>query len=186
MQSLLSLAFAFLLLVSPVSLLSVNEAWVERVNKNLLPLLNKFSIKRQGPFGLSNVITPVVNVSTLEEEQALSQQTAFSTGTLTTAGGQVILVVVPGQTWNVEHVVMGSVAGLLSAHRDAFFLFDGTNIIPMKNDQPDTGVTVFGTGFQTSFSPPLVLTGGQGFVIQRQVTGAATTSSIWIHYRRAI
>lgn len=169
-----------------MSLLSLNEAWVERVNKNLLPLLNKFSIKRQGPFGLSNVIQPIVNVETLEEAQAEAQLTAFSTDTLTIVNGQVLLLVTAGQTWSIEHVAMGSVAGLLSAHRDSFFLFDGINTIAMANDQPDTGVTVFSTGFQSSFSPALVLKAGQGFVIQRQVVGAATTSSIWVHYRRAL
>lgn len=85
-------------------LLSVGEAWVERVNKNLLPLLNKFSIKRQGPFALSNIIIPVVDVETLEEVQAASSQTATAQGTLNAVNSEVLVTVPVGETWLIDYV----------------------------------------------------------------------------------
>lgn len=164
--------------------LSVAEAWVERVNKNLLPLLNKFSIRRQGPFGLSNVIQPIVNVETLEEVQAASQQRALITGTLSAVNSFISLLVPVAEVWSVEFVAAGSGTGSVSAARDIFTLLVGGVPTAMKGDFPDTGVTVRQTGFAHSFNPPIVLVAGEGFTLQRVVLGGSSVSNIRLFFRR--
>ena len=186
MRSLLLLACASVLLVSSMALLSVNEAWVERVNKNLLPLLNKFSIRRQGPFGLSNVIQPIVNVETLEEAQAEAQQHGSVTGTLAAAGSSIVLVIPAGQVWNVETIIAGSIGGLANPHTDSFIMVIGGVSVTPTSDFPNSGVAVFTTGFSIHFSTPLVMSAGDSFTLTRRAVGAATPSSIFVAFRRAI
>lgn len=162
--------------------LTVAEAWVERVNKNLLPLLNKFSIRRQGPFGLSNVIQPVVNVETLEEAAAAQQQRASATGSLTTAGTFISVVVPAGQVWAVEYMAAGVIMGASSVSRDSIELVAGTLNPPLANELgPGNGFT---TGFSHSFNPPLVLNAGEGFFLVRRLVGSAGTAGMWVAFRQ--
>lgn len=169
-----------------MALLRVEEGWVERVNKNLLPLLNKFSIRRQGPFGLSNVIQPVVNVETLEEAQAAAQQRAVISGTLAAVGSNLTILVTVGEVWSIEYVAMGSTSGGAGgAQRDSFEIFVGGVVANMRPEDPEAAHTTrVTTGFSHSFNPPLIMNGGEGFFLVRRVLGASTPAGMVVAFRR--
>lgn len=171
-------------------LLSVGEAWVERVNKNLLPLLNKFSIKRQGPFALSNIIIPVVDVETLEEVQAASSQTATTQGTLNAVNSEVLVTVPVGQTWLIDYVFTTTTAPTLAHLNFLIFKPSGSAFFYGMTNVP-VGVTTPGNLHPDSMAfvaggVPLTANSGDRIGLRRvfPATATAQTADVIVIFRR--
>ena len=160
--------------------------WLERVNKNLLPLLDKFGIKRQGAFGLSNVILPIVNVETLEEVLEAAQLISTVNGNLAAVNDEVSIAVPAGEIWKLEHLSYRSVAAS-AARGDAMNLgisgvrYGLSPVVPEYAGGVNHVLTAF-----VSFPSPIFLAAGDTVAVQR-VTGAttATSTDLAVWYRTA-
>ena len=160
------------------------EPWLEAVNRNLLPLLERFGIRRQGRFALQNIIVPVVNVETLEEVLSTAQLTATVSAVLTNIGDQALITVPAGETWQLEQL-SGFTAQVNSQLSNRLGLVVGGNFYGLgvwsqqhdilRNTERAEGVT---------FAIPVFLAAGDSVAIRRvQNSGVAATSRILLHYR---
>ena len=149
--------------------------WLERVNKNLLPLLAKFGIKRQGAFGLSNIILPIVNVETLEEVLEQAQLLATVQGNLAAVGDELLLTVPAGETWKLEHTSFRTAAASVVRADILMLRIGGANYGLTPGVAYTNAPTALQYGDSFAFPHPLFLAEGDSVVVRRQ-TGASTAT----------